>query len=61
MKEYNVKIREVLEMTVTVEAKNPMQAREIAERNWKNSEYILDAAHFIGVTFTSPMRNDRAR
>ena len=40
MKEYDVKIREVLEMTVTVEAKNPMQAREIAERNWKNSEYM---------------------
>ncbi|MDR2932047.1 MAG: DpnD/PcfM family protein [Oscillospiraceae bacterium] len=61
MKEYEVKIREILEMTVTVEAANPAHAREIAERNWKNSDYILDADHFKGVTFTLPGRSERER
>lgn len=61
MKEYQVKIKETLEMTVTVEAENAAQAREIAERNWKNSDYILDADHFTGVTFTVPARSERER
>ena len=39
-------------MTVTVEAESAAQAKEIVEGNWKNSDYILDAAHFQGVTFT---------
>ena len=30
-------------MTVTVEAKNPVHAREIVERSYKDSEYVLDA------------------
>ncbi len=42
--------KEVYPMKEYVEAANPAQAREIAERNWKNSEYILDADHFKGVT-----------
>ena len=61
MKEYDVKIKETLEMTVTVEAESAAQAREIAEQNWKNQDYILDADHFKGVTFTVPTRNDRER
>jgi hypothetical protein len=61
MKEYQVRIRETLEMTVTVEAANPSQAREIAERNWNDSAYILDASHFKGVTFTLPGRSERER
>ena len=54
MKEYDVRIRETLEMIVTVEADNAAQAREIAERNYKDSHYILDADHFKGVTFNVP-------
>jgi hypothetical protein len=61
MKEYPVRIRETLELTVTVEAANPAQAREIVERNWKNSEYVLDADHFSGVTFSVPSRSERER
>jgi hypothetical protein len=61
MKNYQVKITETLSMTVTVEAENAMEARDIAERNWKNSEYILDADHFQGVTFTLPKNRDRKR
>ena len=61
MKEYKVQIKETLAMTVTVEADNAAQAREIAERNWINSEYILTADHFKGVTFTVPTRTEPER
>jgi hypothetical protein len=61
MKEYQVLIKETLAMTVTVEAESAAQAREIAERNWKNQDYILDADHFKGVTFTSPKNRDYER
>jgi len=44
-----------------VEAENAAQAKEIVERNWKNSEYILDADHYQGVTFTVPARSERER
>ena len=62
MKNYDVVIRETLEMTVKVEAKSAEQARELVERNWKNQHYILDADHFQGVTFTPPKKErDRER
>jgi len=61
MREYDVRIKETLALTVTVEAESAAQAREIAERNWKNQHYILDADHFQGVTFTVPQRSERER
>ena len=61
MKEYHVQIKETLAMTVTVKAETAAQAREIVERNWKNSEYILDADHFQGVAFSVPARQNRER
>ena len=61
MKEYKIKITETLEMTVAVEAENATQAREIAESQWKNGDYILDADHFQGVTFTLPKNRDYER
>jgi hypothetical protein len=60
MKEFPVRIRETLEMTVTVEAENAAQAREIVEKRYHDSDYILDADHFKGVTFTaSPPQKER--
>lgn len=60
MKEYQVQIKEVLAMTVTVKAGNAAQAREIVEKRYHNSDYILDADHFKGVTFTSvPPKKER--
>ena len=53
MKKYQVQIKEVLAMTVTVEAENAAQAREIVEKRYRDSDYILDADHFQGVTFTA--------
>ena len=62
MKEYQVQIRETLAMTVTVEAENAAQAREIVERNWKNGDYhILDADNFKGVTITTKARSNQDR
>ena len=61
MREYKVQIRELLEMTVSVEAESALQARAIVEKGYKNSEYILDAGHYKGVIFRVPVRADRAR
>jgi len=61
MREYKVKIREVLEMTVIVVAESARQAREIVEKGHKNSEYILDASHYTGVNFSVPAGAERAR
>jgi len=41
MKEYDVKIRETLEMSVTVEAENAIQAREVVERRYKDGSYVM--------------------
>lgn len=46
MKEYDITIRETLEMTVTVEAESREEARQKVADNWKNGEYILDAEFY---------------
>ena len=61
MSDYQVQIKETLSMTVTVEAESAAQAREIVEQNWKNSDYILDADNFTGVTFTIPKNREYDR
>ena len=61
MADYKIRIKETLAMTVTVEAESAEQARAIVERNYKNSDYILDADHFNGVTFTLAGRSERER
>ena len=44
-------------MTVPIEAKSRAQAEEIAEANWNDSQYILDADHFKGASFKAAERN----
>ena len=51
MKEYDITIRETLEMTVTVEAESREEARQKVADNWKNGEYILGAESFKDVEF----------
>lgn len=51
MNEYDITIRETLEMTVMVEAESREEARQIVADRWKNSEYILDADSFKDVEF----------
>lgn len=53
MKEYDVKITETLEKTVTVQAVNQAEAEEKVEEAWNNSEYILDSENFVGAKFTT--------
>jgi hypothetical protein len=61
MKEYEIRITETLVMAIKVKADNAARAREIVERGYKDSEYILDADHFQGVTFTAPKNRDYER
>ena len=49
MKEYDVKITETLEKTVTVEAESRDAAEEQVKAASYNSEHILDAEHFTGI------------
>lgn len=60
MKKYKVTITETLEMEVEVNARNREEACEKVERNWNNSEYILDSDCFKGVDFTTePIQHER--
>ena len=56
MKIYDVTITETLQMTVPIEAENYAEAERIAEGNWNNSQYILDADHFVGANFKARER-----
>jgi len=56
MNTYKVEITETLKKTVEIEANDPDKAEEIAEQNWRNSEYILDAESFDGVEFHAVSR-----
>lgn len=49
MKEYAVKITEILEKVVYVQADNPLEAEELVQEQYNRSEYILDAENFVGV------------
>lgn len=53
MKEYAVKITELSEKIVYVEAKSRMEAEVIAEENWNKNEYIFDADDFVVARFTT--------
>lgn len=51
MKTYDVTITETLQITVPIRADSWEEAEEIAEKGWKESEYVLDASHFQEVSF----------
>ena len=53
MEDYNVVIRETLQMTVPIVAESMAAARDIAERNYYNKEYALDASNFQDVAFST--------
>lgn len=52
MKEFDVKIKETLEKTVTVEAESREQAEEMIRQEYFDGEHILDADNFSEVDFT---------
>ena len=53
MREYPVLITEMLQMTVYVEAENPVDAVAKAKAQWQNGDFILDADHFTGVEISA--------
>ena len=60
MKTYKVTITEKLEMTVEVEATSRYEAERLVEKQCNDTEYILDADHFKGVTFKAePPQKER--
>lgn len=60
MKTYKVTITETLQMEVEVEAPSRYEAERLVEKQWNDSEHILDADHFKGVTFTAtPPQRER--
>lgn len=62
MKEFNVTITETLKKTVSVEAESLEEAEQLVSDQWHNSEYILDADDFEGVTFSAGRsRSHRSR
>ena len=52
MKEFDIKIKETLEKTVTVEAENQQAAEEMVRQAYFDGEHILDADNFSEVDFT---------
>ena len=59
MKEFDVLIKEILAKTVSVDAENADQAREIVENRWYDGEYFLDENHLRKVTFTTLLNFER--
>lgn len=53
MKEYDIKITETLEKTVTVKAESKEAAQAKVEEEYYNSEHILDSENFTGVDFSA--------
>lgn len=52
---YEVTITETLEMTVIIKASDKDEAEQTVSDNWRNSEYILDADNFTGVSFKAEL------
>lgn len=51
MKEYAVKITEILEKVVFVSADSVLEAEETTREQWNSGIYILDADNFSDVKF----------
>lgn len=58
MKEYDIKITETLEMTVSVQAESKAEAEEKIREAYFNSEYILDSDNFTNVDFGTEGERD---
>ncbi len=58
MKEFDIKITETLERTVTVKAESVDDAKAQVEEEWGKSMHVLDSEDFAGVEFT--MQDERS-
>ena len=60
MRYFKVNITETLQIEVEIEAVDRRGAEILVEAKWGKSDYILDADHFKGVTFTAePIQRNR--
>jgi len=57
LREFEVTITETLQKKVSVSAKNQLDAEQIIQDAWDDSEHILDASHFSGVKFDAALVN----
>lgn len=57
MKTYEVTITETLCEKVEIEAESREEAEQLVCDRWHNSEYILDADHFVGVDFKARLQH----
>lgn len=53
MKKFDVKITEILQKNVEIEAKNYEEAERIARERWEKSEYVLGADDFKTVDYNA--------
>lgn len=60
MKTYEVTITETLQKTVEMEANSREEAERLVEKNWNNSEYILDADSFVAAWISLQGRTSAA-
>lgn len=60
MSEYRVIITETLKRAVTVEAESREEAEEAVRRQYQNSEHILVAEDFDGVSFSAQYPESRS-
>lgn len=51
MELYMVMIKETLERTIPVKANNWVEAIDVVEERYRNSDIVLDADDFAGVNF----------
>jgi hypothetical protein len=58
LREFEVTITETLQMTVTVEATDQLDAELIVNDAWDDGDYILDAESFKGVEFEAKLTNN---
>lgn len=61
MNEYRVIITETLKRAVTVEAESREEAEEAVRRQYQNSEHILVAEDFDGVSFSAAVSRTAGR
>ena len=55
MRRYRVKIKEILEKTVEIEARDKNEAEQIAVIAWNNGEYTLGKENFARVNFIAEL------
>ena len=57
-KRFKVAIIETLQLEVEVEASSQLEAEQLANTQWRNSEYVLGGDNFSGVDFIATLAEE---